>query len=274
MGQWTKIGWADHSWNTWIGCPKKTDECKNCYMHERLEDPGRVRVTGREVWDRPLQWQAEAEAAGRKDFVFTCSYSDFFNPEADDWRRPVWRIIRKCPNLIFLVLTKLPERIPDNLPPDWGEGYPNVWLGVSVGRNKYVGRADVLRTLPTVKRWLSCEPLLEPLPDLDLTDIDWVIVGGESGPKYRPMDLDWARDIRDRCLLAGVPFWFKQSAGLYPETGRVLDGHRWEGRLYRLGIPAWLCRRKSAMSDYPRPPTGRRCVWTAVSFDLLCERKQ
>jgi protein gp37 len=151
---------------------------------------------------------------------------DFFNPDADDWRPPVWRIIKQCPNLVFLVLTKVSERINDNLPPNWGEGYPNVWLGTSIETNEYVYRADVLRTVPAVKHFLSCEPLLEPLPDLDLTSMDWVIVGGESDIDFRPLDHEWAGDIRNRCLLAGIPFWFKQSAGLFPETGKELDGRR------------------------------------------------
>jgi protein gp37 len=136
-------------------------------------------------------------------------------------------VIRRCPNLIFQILTKRPERIADGLPNDWDAGFPNVWLGVSVERNDYVWRADVLRTIPAAVRFVSAEPLLEPVPDLTLTGIDWLIVGGESGPGFRPMDHEWARQLRDRALAEGVAFFFKQSAAPRTEMGTELDGREW-----------------------------------------------
>lgn len=113
----------------------------------------------------------------------------------------------------------------------WSPPWPllNVWLGTSIESNKYCGRADALRASPAALRFLSLEPLLGPLPDLDLTGIDWVIVGGESGPRYRPIDLDWVRDIRDRCIAQNIPLFFKQVGGATPKaSGRLLDGRTWD----------------------------------------------
>jgi protein gp37 len=185
-------------------------------------DPATVVRT--RTWGEPLRWQKQAAAAGRADLVFTGSWSDWFHDAADAWRAEAWAAVRRCPNLIFQVLTRRPERIPAHLPADWGAGYPNVWLGVSVERNDYCGRVDVLRAAPAALRWVCAEPLLGPLPDLNLAGIGWVVAGGESGPDYRPMDPAWVRDLRDKCRAAGVPFYFKQSNGLYPGTKPRLDG--------------------------------------------------
>ena len=150
----------------------------------------------------------------------------------------------------FQILTKRPERMRDvvshELPEHVGEHWdgassiavmmetgawplPNVWLGTSIENNRWVTRADALRSTPAAVRFLSCEPLLGPLDELDLTGIDWVIVGGESGPEHRPMDPAWVREIRDRCLEAGVAFFFKQWGGRTPKSGgRELDGRTWD----------------------------------------------
>jgi protein gp37 len=197
-------------------------------MRDYGQDPTVVRRTSAATWKQPTRWQRAAAQAGRVDLVFTCSWSDYFNAEADAWRPEAWQTIRRCPNLCFQILTKLPVRIADHLPPDWGEGYANVWLGVSIETNDFIHRADILRSVPARTRFISAEPLLGPLTDLELTAIDWLIVGGESGPDFRPMNHDWARDLRDRCHEAGVPFFFKQSAALHSETGRELDGRRHE----------------------------------------------
>jgi protein gp37 len=186
-------------------------------------DPSTVVRT--KTWRDPLKWQREAEAAGRTELVFTCSWSDWFIKDADEWRDEAWALIKSCPNLHFQILTKRAERILDHLPADWGEGYPNVWLGVSVEDRRFgLPRIEVLREIPAVVRFLSIEPLLEDLGQIDLTGIDWVIVGGESGPGYRPMEHAWARSIRDQCREAGVAFFFKQSAAHYTERGIELDG--------------------------------------------------
>jgi protein gp37 len=120
-------------------------------------------------------------------------------------------------------------RIADHLPPDWGQGgYDNVWLGVSIEDDGHVWRADVLRKIPARVRFISAEPLLGPLPSLDLRGFHWLIVGGESGPGYRPMDRDWARQLRDKAKAEGAAFFFKQSAGFRPGRGDLLDGRGWK----------------------------------------------
>jgi protein gp37 len=126
----------------------------------------------------------------------------------------------------FQILTKRHERLAALAPQlPWP---PNVWMGVSIENNRFVHRADYLRRVPAAVRFLSCEPLLAPLPDLSLDGIHWVIVGGESGRRFRPMRPEWVRDLRDRCQAKGVPFFYKQSAGFRPGTGRLLDGRTWD----------------------------------------------
>jgi protein gp37 len=198
----------------------------NCYMFRDQLRYGRdpAVVVRTKTWGDPLRWQKKAEAAGRTDLVFTCSWSDWFHADADAWRPEAWAVVRRCPNLVFQVLTKRPERIREHLPPDWGEGYKNVWLGVSVERNDYIWRADALRAIPARTRWVCAEPLLGPLPDLSLDGIDWLVVGGETGPDWRPLDLHWVRELRDRCRSAGVAFYFKQANGPYPGMYPRLDG--------------------------------------------------
>jgi protein gp37 len=171
-------------------------------------DPTVVRRTN--TWDAPFRWDDAARARGSPGLVFTCSLSDFFHEGADLWRDEAWGVIRACQHLQFQVLTKRPVRIPGHLPADWGEGYPNVWLGTSIGINENAWRADVLRQIPARVRFISAEPVLEPLPDLDLTGIHWLIVGGESGPGFRYMDHAWARQLRDKARAAGVAFFFKR----------------------------------------------------------------
>ena len=129
---------------------------------------------------------------------------------------------------VFQVLTKRPERMADYCQAR-GEPLANVWLGTSIENNRWAGRADDLRQTPAVVRFVSAEPLLGPLDRLDLDGLGWLIVGGESGERHRPMQADWARDLRDRCQAAGVPFFFKQWGGRTPKAGgRKLDGQVWD----------------------------------------------
>src|SRR5262245_48809217 len=196
MADRTNIPWTGRTWNPWQGCHKKSPGCKNCYMFSDKrrygQDPNVVVRSRPPTFNAPQKWQRQAEAGDLRRLVFTCSWSDWFIEEADPWRPEAWAIIRACPLLSFQILTKRPERIAEQLPDDWGEGYPNVWLGVSIESNAYVDRADLLRTLPAAVRFVSAEPLLGPLPDLDLAGLDWLIVGGESGSGFRPMDPAWA----------------------------------------------------------------------------------
>jgi protein gp37 len=206
MGRNTRIGWADNTWNPWQGCLKVSPGCKYCYMYTDKtrygQDPAVV-VRSKTTFDDPLRWKAPQR-------IFTCSWSDFFIEQADDWRPEAWEIIRRTPQHTYLVLTKRPERIADHLPQGWP--WPHVWLGVSVETRDYRGRAGMLRMIPAAKRFLSCEPLLEDLGLLDLHGIHWVIVGGESGKHHRPMEIAWAASIRDQCLAAGVQLYVKQDA--------------------------------------------------------------
>jgi protein gp37 len=227
MSDATIIAWTEHTWNPWRGCEKISPGCAHCYMFTAQRRMGWnpevvVRTT---TWADPKRWERAAAAQGRRARVFTCSWSDWFHVDADPWRDEAWAVIRACPSLDFQILTKRHERIADHLPADWGPGgYPNVWLGVSIENDKFTHRADTLRQIPAVVRFISAEPLLGPVPSLDLTGIDWLIVGGESGPGYRPMHLDWVRALRARAQGSRTAFFFKQSAAPRTEMGITLDG--------------------------------------------------
>jgi len=146
------------------------------------------------------------------------------HPQVRDELAKLWPLIRETPHLHWQILTKRPERISASLPADWGEGYPNVWLGTSVEDMRVAERVDYLRDIPATVRFISYEPALGPLDGLNLEGIDWVIYGGESGPDYRDHDPQWARDMRARCEEDGRAFFFKQSSAPRTETGTKLDG--------------------------------------------------
>lgn len=155
--------------------------------------------------------------SGQPRLVFSSSMCDIFedHPTIEAERAKLWALIRATPNLHWQLLTKRADRIAENLPADWGTGYPNVWLGVSISEAKGIWRADYLRSIPALG------PIAEVL---DLTGIEWLIFGGESGPGFRPMDVQWARDIRVKCRESGTAFFFKQSAAYRTEMGIELDG--------------------------------------------------
>lgn len=164
--------------------------------------------------------------------IFVNSMSDLFHELVPvEVIRRAFRIMLDCPQHIFIILTKRPERHLDlDIAEPWAD---NIWLGVSIEDQRSLNRIDALRQHPASVRVLSCEPLLSALPALDLREIDWVICGGESGPKARPMEMDWARNLRDQCVAAQVAFYFKQTGGLRPGTGEELievDGSRWQWR--------------------------------------------
>lgn len=226
MGETTIIAWTDRTWNPWRGCAKVSPGCAHCYMFRdqkmRGRDPAVVVRTG--TWKDPVKWEKAAAAAGRTERIFTCSWSDWFHVDADPWRDEAWAVVKACPHLQFQILTKRDDRIADHLPADWGDGYPNVWLGVSIENDKYTYRADQLRDIPAAVRFISAEPVLGPMPSLDLRGIDWLIVGGESGPNFRPMDHAWVRELRQIAKKARCAFFFKQSAAFRTEMGIELDG--------------------------------------------------
>lgn len=234
MADKTIIAWTDHTFNPWMGCEKVSDGCKNCYALTLTKNRMGLDLWGghspRQVtkapWQNVLKWNRDAGRDGVIRRCFTASLCDVFedHPTANATRPLVWDIIRQCQHLHFQVLTKRPERIADNLPSDWGLGWDNVWLGTSVEDMRVAKRVDYLRDIPASVRFISYEPALGSLNDLDITGIDWIIYGGESGPGYRHEDKQWARDMHAKCAANGTAFFHKQSSGYKTELGIELDG--------------------------------------------------
>jgi len=233
----------DYSHNFWIGCHKFSEGCKNCYMfhaqHRRGVNPEEVRRVVTE-WDKPIKVQMELAKVGKYKSVFACAYSDFFMEEADQWRDDAWAIIRATPNLIWQLASKRTHLIADRLPPDWGSGYKNVWLGTCVELKKYLPRLDTLNSIPCALRWVDFSPTLEDLmPELadHIQGIGWVCAAGETGcgaANPRPWNPQWARNIRDLCKERGIPFFFGQVAGKARFTSYLLDGVEY------IGVPPLL----------------------------------
>ncbi len=230
----SRIGWTDETWNPVTGCDRVSPGCDHCYAERLAWRLQRMGVAGYERGfevvvhperlEEPRHWRKPRR-------VFVCSMSDLFQPEVGAATiAAVFDVMRAAPRHTFQILTKRPGRMAQLL--DGGtSGGPlpqNVWLGTSIELDAYCYRADRLRSIPTPNRFLSLEPLLGPLPSLNLEGIGWVIVGGESGPGHRPMEADWVRDIRDRCVGRGIPFFFKQWAGPRPGGVAVLDGVWWQ----------------------------------------------
>jgi protein gp37 len=234
----TGIEWTEATWNPVTGCSKVSPGCKHCYA-ERMA--GRLRAMGAEAYrngfeltlqpeklELPLQWRWPQT-------IFVNSMSDLFHEDVPtDYVRRVFDVMQRASWHRFQVLTKRAERLVAlDAELVWA---PNIWMGVSVETAAYVWRIDCLRQTRARVRFLSLEPLLEPLEGLDLSGIHWVIVGGESGPGARPMKASWARSVRDQCLRAGVPFFFKQWGGVNKKrAGRLLDGRTW-GEMPRTSV--------------------------------------
>lgn len=250
MAENSQIQWTGHTWNPWHGCRKVSPGCKFCYMFRDKERYGQDPTTvlrSKTKFHDPLKWKDPAR-------VFTCSWSDWFIEDADEWRDEAWQIVKNTPHLTYQILTKRPERILDHLPSDWGDGYENVWLGVSVENQEAANtRIGHLLSAPALVRFLSVEPLIsgvsfrwgewfpyykpgwrergEVQNHLDsLRVIDWVIVGGESGNengyyKYRPAELQWYSDIIRECREAGVPVFIKQLGTHLAKQMGLKDSH-------------------------------------------------
>ncbi|MCP2298529.1 protein gp37 [Nocardia amikacinitolerans] len=240
MADKSSIEWTEATWNPVTGCDRVSAGCDHCYamtLAKRLKamgadkyqndgdpatsGPGFGVTTHPAALDQPRRWRAPR-------VVFVNSMSDLFHARVPiGFIRDVFDVMADTPHHTYQVLTKRSlrlARIADKL--TWSD---NVWMGVSVENSAVVNRVDHLRDVPAAVRFLSCEPLLGPLDGIDLSDIDWVIAGGESGPSYRPMNLNWVRGIRDACTSAGVPFFFKQWGGRTPKAlGRELDGQLWD----------------------------------------------
>jgi protein gp37 len=241
MAKNSNIEWTDNTFNPWIGCTKVSEACDDCYA-ERDDlrwhwTPqgwgfGKPRHrTSAETWKLPLKWEREAVAAGHRYRVFCASLADVFDQEIDpSWRSDLWELIRQCPHLDWQILTKRPQHIAAGLPPGWGTGWPNVWLGTSVENQKRADqRIPHLVAVPAVVHFLSVEPLLDAITFKSMVDIEWVIVGGESGPKAKPMAASWVIDIQAQCQAASIPFFFKQWGGVHKHTtGRTLMGQTFD----------------------------------------------
>ena len=234
MGEKTSIAWTDHTFNPWIGCERVSEGCRNCYAEKFAQNRMGLQVWGKHAprhvtatpWKQVRSWNRKSHDSDYRWRVFCASLCDIFedHPTANATRPRLWDLIRECKDLDWQILTKRSHRIASCLPPDWGDGWPHVWIGVSVEDMRVACRVDDLRKVPAAVRFVSYEPALGSLRDLDLTDIDWVIYGGESGPGYRPENKDWAREMRDKCIKSGTAFFHKQSAGPRSGMGVELDG--------------------------------------------------
>ncbi|MFO1433021.1 MAG: phage Gp37/Gp68 family protein [Candidatus Competibacteraceae bacterium] len=228
----SSIEWTESTWNPLTGCQKISPGCKHCYaerMALRLQAMGQpnyqngFRLTLHpRVLALPLSWK-------KPQIIFVNSMSDLFQDDVpEEYIQQVFAIMRSAHWHQFQVLTKRAERLETvSSFIDWPS---NVWMGVSVETDKYTFRIDHLRNTDAHIKFLSLEPLLGPLPNLNLIGIDWVIVGGESGSGARPMQKEWVITVREQCAVAGVPFFFKQWGGVNRKrTGRLLEGRQWDG---------------------------------------------
>jgi len=273
MATRTKINWVDHTFNPWIGCHKVSPACTNCYAWVTADrrygfakwGPNEPRrVTSAANWRKPVAWNREAERVGERRKVFCASWADVFEArdDLDPTRARLWALIAATPWLDWLLLTKRPENVRRSAP--WGETWPrNVWLGTTAENQEYAeSRIPHLVEHPAVVRFISVEPMLGPV---DLTPwrglVDWVICGGESGPRARTTDIGWVRALRNQCVDNGISFFLKQWGTHEPPRPQggsmayrtattekrfaILDGQRWDQipayRWIRAGQPrtAW-----------------------------------
>lgn len=251
MAEKTGISWADHTFNPWLGCSPVSPACHNCYAEALVVNRLGVgwgphalrRRTAASTWQQVRRWNRRAERAGTRARVFCASLADVFdNKVPPEWREDLWELIRQTPQLDWLLLTKRPSLITPMLPPSWGKGWANVWLGTTVeNQEEAERRIPHLLAAPAVLHFLSCEPLLGPLNltsmpdtrgfvrdvlrgerynpafrekqlkhDRELARIGWVIAGGETGNGARPSRPEWVWSLRDQCAATATPFHFKQ----------------------------------------------------------------
>ncbi len=252
----SRIEWTETTWNPVTGCSKVSPGCAHCYAETFAERwrgvPGHPYEDGFDLrlrperLEHPMRWR-------RPRVVFVNSMSDLFHEDIpDDYVRAVFDVMRRADQHVFQVLTKREERLAELAPTlPWPA---NVWMGVTIENRRFVRRADTLRDAPAAVRFVSAEPLLGPLEGLELRGINWVIAGGESGPRCRPMHLAWVRDLRERCRTYNVAFFLKQLGGHPSKRGgdeALLDGALWRQ------MPA-------AMRHLDRSPNERR-HWTYAS---------
>lgn len=227
----SKIEWTEESWNPLTGCSKISDGCKHCYaerMAIRLHAMGSANYKNafkltmhHQMISRPLSWN-------KPRVIFVNSMSDLFHEDVPfSFIQKVFETMNQAKWHRFQILTKRAKRLHELAPHlVWTD---NIWMGVTVESEKYTSRIEYLREIPAKIRFLSCEPLLSPLPNLNLFNIHWIIVGGESGPFARPIEKEWIMGIRDQCITQNIPFFFKQWGGFNKkQNGRLLDGKLWE----------------------------------------------
>jgi protein gp37 len=269
MGKNSKIEWTHHTFNPWWGCTRVSAACKHCYAEAWAKRVGKKiwgakaprRFFGDHHWSEPLKWNAEAKRANERARVFCASMADVFEvrKELDPWREKLWALIDQTPQLDWLLLTKRPQRISQSVP--WSHDWPrNVWIGTTVEDQRSAEeRLPHLADLPAAVRFISAEPLLSELSIATWLggSINWVITGGESGPRARPSSPSWFRSLLIQCMQANVPFHFKQWGDWAPgqginlaaarraaqaaqdgtlmlrvgkkAAGRLLDGATWDG---------------------------------------------
>lgn len=249
MGKTTQISWTDATWNVARGCRKVDGDCLWCYMYREAmpskEKPKGSRYNAFEVtktktvFDLPLKLKlAKSECWDGRPLIFTSSLTDVFIEEIDAFRNEMWDIIRQRPNYIFQILTKRPERIIDHLPPDWGEGWDNVWLGTSVGSNGHKAKQRLvdLSKVPAKTRFVSFEPLwerieLSTIPKEVMSKYSWGIIGGESGNengkyRYRPCELEWIESlITSLKEIGGIAVFVKQLGTYLSKQMGLADRH-------------------------------------------------
>lgn len=248
MSSRSTIEWTESTWNPVTGCTKISPGCKHCYaerMAKRLQAMGQKNyVTGfelaihRDALETPMRWR-------KPRTVFVNSMSDIFHEEVPPWFiDQTFDVMRQAYWHRFQILTKRSKRLLELSPTlPWS---PNIWMGVSIESKRFEFRADHLRRTEAAIKFLSLEPLLGPMPGLNLEGIDWVIVGGESGPGSRPLDPTWVIGIRDQCLKAAVPFFFKQWGGTNKKkAGRKLENRTWDQ------MPRDLKRRPESTQTHP-----------------------
>lgn len=226
MGEFSKIQWTTHTFNVWIGCTKVSEGCKFCYAeawdHRMLGGehwgPGAPRKQMSEsYWNKPAKWNREAAGANERPRVFCSSLADVFDSEGlKDQRKRLWEVIKKTSNLDWLLLTKRPENIESMLPDDWGNGYPNVWMGTTTEDQKMANkRIDILGKIPAAVRFISVEPQLDEIDfskwmEKDNPPFDWMIFGGESGSEARQFDPNWIKKAMKDAGKAGIARFVKQ----------------------------------------------------------------
>lgn len=233
----SSIEWTEMTWNPVTGCTKISAGCKHCYaevMAKRLQAMGIEKykdafkvVLHEEALQIPYTWK-------KQKIVFVNSMSDLFHPKVPlEFIQRVFKVMNENPQHTFQVLTKRAERLLEvNKELKWSH---NIWMGVSVEDEKVVSRIDLLRQTDARTKFLSCEPLIGPLKNMKLTNIDWVIVGGESGKSSRPMNEDWVLDIMDQCNIANVAFFFKQWGGSNKKkSGRLLNGRTYDEMPFKI----------------------------------------